>query len=433
MILEILNDMASNASRNYKLEVAQKHSSNDLLKRVVFLAYDPFTQFYIRKIPTYTPTPATAKLFSLESALNLLSHLSSRNVTGNAGIEHLRVILSNVTAEDAEVIERIIGKDLKVGASESTFNKVWPGLVHEYPCMLCSAYDKKLVDKIKFPALVQKKEDGMRFNAIVKNGDVEFRSRNGKEIQLLGNLEQEFLVMANGSNIVFDGELLVANEDGTIADRQTGNGILNKANKGTITPELAKMVRAQIWDMIDYDKFHAGVDNTPYIDRWNKLLGCTNTSNGKIGYVETIVVANLEAAEVQFEAYLEDGFEGIILKDSNAIWEDKRSKKQVKFKGEEEADLLVYDVYLGEPGSKYEGMIGGVSVKSRDGILKVNVGSGFSDEQRKQDPALLMNKIVAVKYNMGIKNKQGEESLFLPIFIEVREDKDLADTNEMIK
>jgi ATP-dependent DNA ligase len=343
------------------------------------------------------------------------------------------VILSSLTAEDAQVVERIIGKDLKVGASESTFNKVWPGLVHEYPCMLCSAYDKKLVDKIKFPALVQKKEDGMRFNAIVKNGDVEFRSRNGKEIQLLGNLELEFLVMANGSNIVFDGELLVANEDGTIADRQTGNGILNKANKGTITPELAKMVRAQIWDMIDYDKFHAGVDNTPYIDRWNKLLGCANTSNGKIGYVETIVVANLEAAEVQFEAYLEDGFEGIILKDSNAIWEDKRSKKQVKFKGEEEADLLVYDVYLGEPGSKYEGMIGGVSVKSRDGILKVNVGSGFSDEQRKQDPALLMNKIVAVKYNMRIKNKQGEESLFLPIFIEVREDKDLADTNEMIK
>ena len=216
MILDILNDMASNASRNYKLEVAQKNAGNDLLKRVVLLAYDPFTQFYIRKIPAYSPTPAGAKPHSLEGALNSLSELSSRNVTGNAGIEHLRVILSSLTAEDAQVIERIIGKDLKVGASESTFNKVWPGLVHEYPCMLCSAFDEKLVKKIKFPAIVQKKEDGMRFNAIVKNGAVEFRSRNGKEIQLLGNLEQEFLTMAAGKNVVFDGELLVANDDGTI-------------------------------------------------------------------------------------------------------------------------------------------------------------------------------------------------------------------------
>jgi hypothetical protein len=99
--------------------------------------------------------------------------------------------------------------------------------------MLCSAFDKKLVDKIKFPALVQKKEDGMRFNAIVVNGSVDFRSRNGKEIALLGNLEEDFLALANGRNMVFDGELLVE-VDGKIADRQTGNGFLNRINKSAI-------------------------------------------------------------------------------------------------------------------------------------------------------------------------------------------------------
>ena len=427
MILEILNDLASNASRNYKLEVAQKHASNDLLKKVVFLAYDPFTQFYIRKIPKYSQTYKLT--FGLDWALDELSKLSSRELTGNAGIEHLAYVLSSLTPENAQVIERVIGKDLKCGASESTFNKVWPNLIHEYPCMLCSAYDEKLVAKIKFPAIVQKKEDGMRFNAIVKNGSVEFRSRNGKEIQLLGNLEKEFLVMAAGSNVVFDGELLVANEDGTIADRQTGNGILNKANKGTITPDLAKMVRAQVWDMIDYDKFYAGVDNTPYIQRWNKLLGCPNTSNGKIDYVETIMVANLEAAEKQFKHYLEDGFEGIILKDASAIWEDKRSKKQVKFKGEEECDLRVVGIQSGT--GKYEGMVGALLCETEDGLLKVDVGSGFSDEQRKLND--YVGKVVAVKYNARIKNKQGQESLFLPVFVEVRFDKTIADNIGEVK
>ena len=37
------------------------------------------------------------------------------------------------------------------------------------------------------------------------------------------------------------------------------------------------------------------------------------------------------------------------------------------------------------------------------------------------------------KLNMRIKNKQGEESLFLPIFVEVRSDKDVADSIGDIK
>jgi len=40
---------------------------------------------------------------------------------------------------------------------------------------------------------------------------------------------------------------------------------------------------------------------------------------------------------------------------------------------------------------------------------------------------------VAVKYNSRIKNKVGEESLFLPVFIELRDDKDVADNSKVIK
>jgi hypothetical protein len=64
--------------------------------------------------------------------------------------------------------------------------------------------------------------------------------------------------------------------------------------------------------------------------------------------------------------------------------------------------------------------------------LKVSVGSGFNDDQRNQGDELV-GKIVAVKYNAKIVNKQGEVSLFLPIFIEIRNDKDVADLNKDIK
>ena len=175
------NDLAAEPSRNAKIEMLEKHKNNELLREVVRLALDPFTQFYQRKIPAYQTSD---KITTLQNALGGLYDLSSRTVTGNAAIEYLRMLLSSVSADDAKVLERIIDKSLDCGVNSSTANKVWMGLIKEYPVMLCSAFEQRLVDKIKYPAIVQLKMDGMRFNAIVRDGKVEFRSRNGKEIQL---------------------------------------------------------------------------------------------------------------------------------------------------------------------------------------------------------------------------------------------------------
>jgi ATP-dependent DNA ligase len=274
-----------------------------------------------------------------------LYDLKERVVTGNAAIEYLRMLLSSVSADDAKVLERIIQKDLKCGVDVSTANKVWSGLIPEYPCMLCSPFEQKLVDKINFPAYAQMKMDGMRFNAIVRDGKCEFRSRNGKEILLLGNLEQEFISLAGSIDCVFDGELLVMLEDDhQFADRQTGNGILNKANKGTISAKEAALVHATVWDLIPYVQFVDGYCATPYAKRYSTLEAIVNkqsSKNKKIWAVTSTIVQTLEEAQGIFQEYLSLGYEGIILKDGSGVWEDKRSKTQIKFKGEMECDLKI--------------------------------------------------------------------------------------------
>jgi ATP-dependent DNA ligase len=300
--------------------------------------------------------------------------------------------------------------------------------------MLCSQYEEKLVNKTKWPAYVQMKMDGMRFNAIVRNGVVEFRSRNGKELNLLGELEQEFLALAKGVDCVFDGELMVMMPgDHQFVDRQTGNGILNKANKGTISVKESKMVHASLWDVIPYGDFVKGVCDVPYHTRWktvSTLVSEQSAENKRIWTVYTVEVDNIDTANEEFQRLLAEGFEGIILKDRNGKWEDKRTKSQIKFKGELECDLKIVGI---QPGTgKYEGMLGAILCESADGVIKVSVGSGFNDGQRNQGDELV-GKIVAVKYNARITNKEGDQSLFLPIFIEVRDDKDTADNSKDIK
>ena len=427
-----LNDLASNASRNYKIEQLEKNKDNEVLREVIRLALDPFTQFYQRKIPEYTASGGGC----LTKALGDLYELSSREVTGNAAIQRLTEILTGLDSCNAKVIERVIQKDLKCGVQVSTANSVWSGLVSEYPVMLCSQFEQKLVDKISYPAYVQLKEDGMRFNAIVRDGKCEFRSRNGKEILLLGNLEQEFISLAGTVDCVFDGELMVMFPgDHQFADRQTGNGILNKANKGTISEEQAAMVHATVWDVIPYVLFETGYCATPYSKRYatlKLLLDKQSAKDKKIWLVATDIVNTFEEAQAIFEDYLERGLEGIILKDGNGAWEDKRAKHQIKFKGELECDLKIVAVEEGK--GKAEGMLGAIVCESADGVVKVSVGSGFNDLQRKTYWAEnIVDKIVAVKYNSRIKNKLGDESLFLPVFVEIRDDKDVADSAKDIK
>lgn len=427
-INDILNDLAATSSRNEKIAILRANVDNDLLKQVLVYALDPFKNFYIRKIPEYNHDESRP-IYALQQALADLDVLSTRQETGNAAIMYLANMLSRLDAEDAAVIERVIQKDLRCGVSDATVNKVWPKLIPEYSVMLASAYDEKLVSQIQFPAMAQLKMDGMRFNAVVKDGAVEFRSRNGKLLDLKGKLEPDFVCMANGKNVVFDGELTVR-KDGRLLSRQEGNGILSKAQKGTISEEEADMVCATVWDMYDYESAVRGFDNAQYYKRFNRLLKIVLPE--KVEFVESFIVESIGQAQRLFEEYLAQGQEGIILKDINCPWENKRVRHMIKFKGEYECDLRIVGWEKGT--GKNEGRLGALVLESEDGQLKVNVGTGFTDEHRDTITSDVVGKVVAIKYNGKIRDqKTGIDSLFLPVFIEIRDDKDTADNFEDIK
>ena len=420
-ILEIINQLENNNSRNFKIEYLQKHKDNMDLKQVCFLALDPFTQFYIRKIPNYIPNDRfdPNQPISLKEAMNELGMLSSRTHTGHAGIKFLTDVLNSLSIDNAKVIERIIEKDLKCGVAASTVNKVWPGLITEYPVMLCTPFNEKFLKKIKFPAYVQTKEDGMRFNAIVESNKVSFRSRNGKLISLEGSpIETDFTYFGDG---VYDGELLVGS-----LDRKTGNGILNKAVKGKISVEEAAMVRAVIWDFIPLEDFYKGYCSVPYKDRLYVVQYNYNSAEPKnIISIKNQIVDNPEEATIAFLKALERKEEGIILKGSDIPWEDKRSTQQIKYKNELECDLKITGI---KEHTEVKGTLGAFELSDETDTLEVSCGSGLSELQRKKYwDTKMIGKIVSLKYNERIKNKKGKESLFLPIFIEIRDDKNIAD------
>ena len=438
-VFEILNALASDNSRLAKEAILRSNKDNKDLQRVFKLALDPLISYYIRKIPAYTASGNKNLPWAMEQLEN---QFATRNVTGKAAIELLTNVLESLNEADASVIAKIISKDLRCGVSEATVNKIWPGLVSSYPVMLASGFDQKLVDKIIFPAFCQLKLDGMRFNAIVRNNKVEYRSRNGKELNIPNKLfDATFIELATiyGSDVVFDGELLVADSSGKPLERKTGNGILSKGVKGTMSEKEAAMVRATLWDYIPFEDFTKGKFEKVYSIRFSKLIELLSKLEENYSqlkhYVEIVYtkeVKNHFEATSLFEKFLAEGQEGTILKSKTGIWEDKRSKEQIKFKGELECDLKI--VGWEEGTGRNKGRLGALVCESEDGMIRVNVGSGYKDEERDSFKQSMIGQIATVKYNARIKDRSGNvESLFLPTFIELRLDKDIADYSKAIK
>ena len=420
MALQILHQLEAASGRLEKEAILKAHATDQTFKEVCRLTLDPLVNFYIKKLPAAGPKP-TGDPWSLDKALKSIEGwLATRKMRGKSATTHLERLFACVSDDDQEVLRRVLGRNLKCGVSEATVEKIWPDLKLSYPCMLVSPLTEKT--KVKFPCIVQTKMDGMRFNAHVTNGDVVFRSRAGKDLAFEGlPIEADFQKLPEG---VYDGELLVAN-----SDRKTGNGILTKFQKGTGTVVVGRDIHAKVWDVIPVTDFAKGSCSIGYFERFQILSGTLKAARPKaIILVQTwLEVSDMEEAQTIYKEQLAHGEEGVILKDPKGPWEDKRVKHQVKMKAELEADLRVTGFLPG--AGKFEGKIGSLLVESADGKVKTAVGTGLNDEERSWDPKEFIGKIVAVKYNALIDDKKtGQKSLFLPVFVEIREDKTVADT-----
>ena len=414
-VWSILDQLSATNSTIDKQNILRLYSDHDLLKKVFFFAYDPQINFFIKKIPEFVYDGSES--VNLSDAIDLIfSKLSSREITGNAARDFLSSILSKMPLGDSDVLTRVVAKDMKCGVTATTVNKIWPGLIPQMKVMLASSD----LTKIRFPAIAQPKMDGLRAHFTLRENDVLIRTRNGNVVDDGGFFHKPALeLMRTGET--WDGEIVCINkETGAYLSRKESNGILNKAIRGTISDKEIQQMRAVVWDIPSLRE--------SYYNRLHELFQRFETESfGIFRIIESNMVNSFDEVGVLYDDQIRMGHEGLVVKDPNAFWEGKRSNSIVKMKEILDCDLQV--IGWEEGTGKNKGRMGNLICSTSDGLLVTSVGTGFSDKQREEfTEDFVMNKIAALKYNEIIKAKNSDTySLFLPRFIEFRDDKDEAD------
>lgn len=446
-IKAILDEIANESSTNKKMDILKKYSEDLVLQKVLYLAYSKRIKFYVKQIPIYETydIPAT----TLENALNKLEKLSNRELTGHAGINFLFNLLSVLSADDAIIIERIIGKDLKIGMATKNISKVIPNLLEVTGYCGAKGYDDKLVDniiksnKINFS---QEKLDGRYVNVIVIGGEVEMTSRQGEPTILTG---AKFLSeLKEFDDCVLNGELTMES-----LDRYTSNGIIaslidiNKKREERSIEETNKKIEAfekkhmkfedalnlvkfTAWDILSIDEFFTLKSETPYYERFkilNDMIGKYNTN--MVSIVETKLVTSKAEIINHFEEILSRNGEGTILKSYDGKWKNGKPVTSIKLKKEIELDLKIVGFNMGT--GKNIDVVSSLNCESEDGLLKTSP-TGISEEdmlditQRQEE---LLGTIVAVKCSGISQDSNGNYSLLHPVYKGLRiGEKSIANT-----
>ena len=439
-VADWIAQLESSDSRLHKEEVLRKALAASKLGSAhakcflaaCYYAYNPFATYGVKQVPTSEGITDAENPWP--DFWGLVSLLRGRELTGNAAREAITSLMNRFDSTEWNgIVRRVLIKDLRCGVSDKTINKIVKGTEFEVPifsCQLAQDSDDH-PSKMTGRKRLEVKLDGVRVLAHINNfGDVTMYSRNGK-------------VFENFEHIAIELKKAVAPLSAKLTGGH-GGYILDGEVMATSFQDLMKQARRKkdakaddsvfhVFDILPAEEFYEGYWNAQQYKRLERLERARDVFETIPGVrLMPGIDVDLDTSEGQdvmrryADEAIEQGFEGIMIKDLDAPYECKRSGFWLKWKPVHDFDLKVVGVEEGT--GKNVGRLGALICEGTDQgkHIRVNVGSGFTDAQREEiwrDQSDAIGQTVVVMCDAITQNQDGGYSLRFPRFKTFREDK----------
>jgi DNA ligase-1 len=427
-VISALETHNSRLDKEAIIEV-QMNEKNDEFFAGCRLALDPMVTFGLKQIPEKKDEDGPG--LDWNSFVSNIDGLINRAVTGNAARDLVSQMMKTANKSQwNDWYRRILIKDLRCGVSEKTINKVVEKkyarfAIPMFSCQLAhdSANHESKVSGKKF---IEVKLDGVRVITIVyPDGRVDQFSRNGKELVNFPHIKEQLSKVASRFDhpYVLDGEVMSSSFQDLMKQVHRKDNV--NANDAVL----------YLFDIVPLDNFQKGFCNILQTERSATLknwfeLEQSNLPNIRI-LEQELVDLDTDAGNVRFKEINQDaingGYEGIMIKEINAPYQCKRTVNWLKLKPFIEVSLSV--VAVEEGTGRNVGKLGALVCEGEDDgkRIRVNVGSGFSDDSRDSywsGRDEVIGKVVEVRADAVTQNQDGSYSLRFPRFLRFRGFKD---------
>jgi DNA ligase-1 len=424
---EVIKLLESDNSRLAKESVVrtEAEAGNTDFFNGVRLALDVMITFGIKQVPEKTDNDGPG--MDQESFELAITGFVNREITGNTARDMIQRMMASSTKDQWNYwYRRILIKDLRCGVSEKTINNVVKKDYDHFsvPVFSCQlAHDSANHEaKVCGKKLIEVKLDGVRVITIIyPSGRVDQFSRNGKELVNFPHVKEQLSKVASTFTeaMVLDGEIMSSSFQDLMkqvhrkSDVQATDSVLYLFDAVPLTAfETGKSAISQTMRS-DWLKqwYEAHINLLPNVNLVQQALVDLDTEDGQKLYL------------MYNKSAVENGYEGIMIKDPQAVYECKRSTAWLKLKPFIEVSLEVTDVEEGT--GKNAGRLGALVCSGVDDgkTITVNVGSGFSDELRDSvwcQRSSVIGQIVEVRADAVTQNQDGSYSLRFPRFLRFR-------------
>ena len=418
-VFKIFEELMGTTKKSEKAAILIRNQGNRLFTSTLKWLLDPFvltgiSSKKLSKNVSYDTTP-------IQTWEDMMVYFENHHTGSDDDIRIVQGFIESQPEEQREYYRALVTKSLKLGVDAKSVNDVIPNLIPTFLVQLGTPREKCKIKTGEWFSLSQKL-NGNR--CVFVNGKM--MSRQGKEFTGLDHILSDIKkVVDNG--IVLDGELVGKNEEGLSdsANFQKSTGIANSKDADKTS------LKYVIFDTLRLEEFQNGKSEYTYKIRRQLLLELKETiAKHNLKNIEVVQMFYEGTDQTEIDKWLdyceEHDYEGCMI-NLDSPYECKRVKSLQKAKMFKDIDLCCISVNEAITG-KYKGTLGSITCKYKNGT--VDVGSGFSDEQRGyyfNNPNEIVGKIITVKYKETTTNKEGGESLQFPVFVTVRFDKDVAD------
>lgn len=415
-VIKLFKQIQETSSLNDKKAIITANKDNELFKKCLRFLLDG-------NIVTGISTKKINKriiddfdVASLDSFVEVMEYLVEYNTGTDISVYKIQNFINNQPNGYREFYKQIITKTFKLGADAKLVNKCIPGLIPTFDVMLGTQIDKVKLKGDEWIS-ISRKLNGTRCAFV---GD-KCMTRQGKEYKGLDHIISDIKKIGYEDHFI-DGELLYKNSEGLSDSEafQKGTGIAMSKDENKHDLKLV------VFDLFPLEEFWNGKSRNTYENRRKALnvfdLCLKDVCCKNIEVVRQLYYGTDHSQIWKWLDYAEENdWEGIML-NLDTPYECKRTKNLIKVKKFFSCDIKCTGIEEGSGRNK--GKLGALVCDYKGN--KVNVGSGFSDEDRKriwQHPEDVIDKIITVKYKEETKNKDGDISIQFPVFETVRFDK----------
>ena len=408
--LDFLEAVASAKGTNAKKEILESNLGigNEIAGSILHYTFNPYISFNVVKVPktkdrfAIDPDEAWSLFFSnAEKCAN-------REVTGNAAIGLMQSTFNKCSEAQEKWMRKILKKNLAIGISTKSINKVSSGFIPTFDVALAQKFERKRMSDWVY---IEPKLDGIRCLAIVENGEAKLFTRAGKLITNFDDtVGKELSLLKDGC---YDGEIM--STDFTELMRQ----VYRKENK-----DISEVYFA-IFDYLTLKEWKEKKGKHTLKKRKHTLNRQIGTAHAKehLKYLKLVryepeLLPSDEVLKESHDRWVAQGYEGIMIKDTDSLYSFGRNWSVMKYKAFFDADVPI--IGLKEGTGKHQGKLGSFLVDYKG--VEVNVGSGLNDELREKlwGDQTIIGRIIEVRY----QEETPDGSLRFPTFVCFRKDRD---------